>query len=384
MVSTSLAVEAEWRLLLAACTPERSTANAEIESLLPLPLRWDRVFELAENHGVQPLLHQSLEDFRGSLTPQTVEILAAKQRTNLHKAMMLSRELIRILDTLTANDIEAMPYKGLALADSIYGDIALRQTGDIDLLVRAQDVARACEALHTLNYTPHLRLSAKEEKFYLRSGYEYSFDAPAGRNLLELQWALQPRFYAVDYPMEELFHRAVPVSVAGRVTKTLSFEHLFIVLALHAAKHAWGKLIWICDLARIMKMEGLKWAQIGSLAQRFRIRRILTLNLLLANEILGVSIPSAAEESVLEDRKEPLVEVIKDLIYSGVAMDVESVAYFRLMVNLRESGLDRARFIGRLIFTPGPGEWSSIRLPKILFPLYRVVRFSRLATRWAR
>jgi hypothetical protein len=115
-----------------------------------------------------------------------------------------------------------------------------------------------------------------------------------------------------------------------------------------------------------------------------RIRRILALNLLLANEILGVSIASAAEEYILEGKKESLSEMIRDHIFSGVPMDVESPAYFRLMVKLRESALDRARFIGRLILTPGPGEWASIRLPKVLFPFYRMVRVSRLATRLAR
>ena len=33
------------------------------------------------------------------------------------------------------------------------------------------------------------------------------------------------------------------------------------------------------------------------------------------------------------------------------------------------------------IFTPGPGEWAAVRLPRPLFPLYRLVRLSRLAAR---
>jgi hypothetical protein len=42
------------------------------------------------------------------------------------------------------------------------------------------------------------------------------------------------------------------------------------------------------------------------------------------------------------------------------------------------------RFLTRLTFTPGPGEWEAIRLPKALLPLYRVVRLVRLASRFAR
>ena len=374
--------EPEWRLLLAACRPDCSNVTEEIGSLLQLPLRWNWLFELAENHGVLPLLHQALTHYRDSLAPEDLATLASKHRTNLHKAMMLSRELIRILDTLAESGIEVMPYKGLALAESLYGDIALRQTGDIDLLIRATDVSRACDVLRTLQYAPHLELPKKQERAYLGSGYEYMFDAPAGRNLLELQWAVQPRFYAVDLSAEELFQRAVPVSVAGRTMKTPSFEDLFIVLSLHAAKHVWAKLIWICDLARIMAMKTLDWAQIEYRARDFRIRRILALNLRLANRLLGVSIPSAAQQ-MLEGRTEDL-EKLEGFVSGGVPFDVESLAYFRLMLRLRENAIDRARFVGRLLLTPGPGEWASVALPDFLFPVYRLVRLSRLAARLAR
>lgn len=382
MAITSLAEEPEWRLLLAACRADRSPA--EISSLLQLPVPWDKLFGLAENHGVNPLLHQALTPFQKSLPDEVSGRFASKHQTNVHKAMMLSRELICILEILAAKGIEVMPYKGLALAELVYGDIALRQTGDIDLMVRAEDVGRTRDALRSLNYSPHIVLPAKQEKAYLQSGYEYSFDAPAGRNLLEIQWALQPRFYAVDSSTGDLFERGITVSVAGHMTRTLCLEDLFIVLSLHAAKHVWGKLIWLCDLARIITMKNLDWAQIGEGAERLRIRWILTVNLLLAHRIFGVSIPTAAEKNVVESGAEALVEKIQPLIFSGVPFDTESSAYFRLMLRLRESVVDRLRFVWRLALTPGPAEWASIRMPDALFPLYRFVRLSRLASRLAR
>ncbi|HTS07203.1 MAG TPA: nucleotidyltransferase family protein [Candidatus Eisenbacteria bacterium] len=369
----------EWRFLLAACGPDSSGAS-EVGSLFKCPPRWDSLFELAEHHGVLPLLHRALTPFRDSVPAADLATLNSKHRANLHKAMMLSRELINIVGALAEGGIEVMPYKGLALAESLYGDIALRQTGDIDLLIRAKDVSRARDVLRNLHFVPHLALPERQESAYLQSGYEYMFDAPAGRNLLELQWAAQPSFYAVDLRAEELFERAVPVSVAGRTLKTPSFEDLFIVLSLHAAKHVWAKLIWISDLARIIKLERLDWDQVGSLARHFRIRRILTMNLLLANRLLGVGIPSAAEPLV-ESGNEALAETIEGFMTTGVPFHPESLAYFRFMLQLRENPADRARFLTRLALTPGPGEWNSLRVPDLLFPLYRLVRLSRLIAR---
>jgi hypothetical protein len=65
-------------------------------------------------------------------------------------------------------------------------------------------------------------------------------------------------------------------------------------------------------------------------------------------------------------------------------LDPESMAYFRLMMELRERRRDRFSFWWRLLFTPGAGEWSAVRLPGPLFPLYRVVRLGRLAGRLMR
>jgi len=68
-------------------------------------------------------------------------------------------------------------------------------------------------------------------------------------------------------------------------------------------------------------------------------------------------------------------------VAAGVTYEEQQVSYFRLMMRLRERRADRVRFLTRLTFTPGPGEWEAVRLPKSLFPLYRVVRLARLAAR---
>jgi hypothetical protein len=233
-----------------------------------------------------------------------------------------------------------------------------------------------------LGYAPHSPLSEPEEQAYLKSGYECAFDSAAGRNLLEVQWSIQPRFYAVDYDMEGLFKRAVPLVVAGRSVKTPSLEDLFIVLSLHAAKHVWGRLIWLCDLVRIIKLTGLNWSWIGSETAKLGVVRIVRVTLLLAQRLLGAAIPAAAENSLPQDsRSAVLAEEIERKIASQSDLNVESFDYFRHMLRLRERPTDRLRFLARLAFTPGPGEWSTIHLPRPLFPLYRLIRISRLAAR---
>jgi hypothetical protein len=388
MAGTSTTLDAEWSLLRAACSDiPRPEKIDRIRLLSRESIRWNLLLDLADRHGTQPLLYQAFVgiDDADAVPPAEMSALKKRYQINLHKALFLSRELIRIVDCLSALGIEVMPYKGVALAELAYGDIALRHAGDIDLLIRPQDFPRIRDAVRELGYTPHLSLSPAEERAYLKSGYECAFDGVAGPNLLELQWAIQPTFYAFDFDMDALFQRATTITVAGHPMKTPSAEDLLLVLSAHAAKHVWGRLVWLCDIARIMGLATLDWTWIASQAKALGIVRILRITMHLANRLLSATIPAAAQASLPEDPGTPaLADEIQTHIASEAVFNVESLAYFRLMMRLRERPLDRLRFLQRLALTPGPSEWQAVRLPALLFPLYRLVRLSRLATRFVR
>lgn len=378
--------EVERSILLAACsTVPKQEKSDRIHSLLRAPVRWKLLFDLAERHGTQSLLCQALAGVHDSMPAEEMSALMRTYQLNLHKALLVSRELIRIVEHISALGLEVLPFKGPTLAELIYGDIALRQSGDIDLLTRPQNLARVRDAVRELGYTPHFTLSQAEERAYLKSGYELAFDGPAGPNFLEVQWAIQPRFYAIDFDMDTMFQRGVPVTVAGHPMKALSFEDSFLTLAAHAAKHVWGRLVWLCDIARLIRLPSLDWNWIGSQAEDLGMVRLVRVTMLLANRMLGAAIPPAAEASLVQDSVAPaLAEEIQPHLLSDSVFDVESVAYFRLMMRLRERPFDRRRFLRRLIFTPGPSEWQAVHLPSPLFPLYRLVRLSRLAARFVR
>jgi hypothetical protein len=177
----------------------------------------------------------------------------------------------------------------------------------------------------------------------------------------------------------------VNVTVAGRSVKTPSPEDLLLVLSVHAAKHVWGRLIWLCDIAQIVKRDNLKWDWVQCQGRELGVERILHITMLLTNRLLATRVPTAIEKAVTADKAaQAFAQQIAVNVAAGVTYEEEQLSYFRLMMRLRERRVDRLRFLARLTFTPGPGEWEAVRLPKILFPLYRVVRLGRLATRFAR
>ena len=383
MPGLSAPLETEWSLIRSACSEvPAEEKTARIRGLLDSQVHWNALLSLAEHHGVQPILAQSLLNFADRVPAEALTTLKGSYQANLRKALLLSSEFVRIADCLSQAGIEFIPYKGLALAETVYGDIALRQSGDIDLLIHASDLKAVREEVEKLGYAPHVRLSEAEEVAYLKSGYECAFDGTAGRNLLEVQWAIQPHFYAVDLDVEGLFGRAQTVRAAGLEVKALASEDLFVVLTLHAAKHVWGRLIWLCDLVRISHLPTLNWKLIGDQARGLGVVRILRLTLSLAQKLLGSTFPASAAENLPEDSAAGrLAEEVESYISNEKIYDVESLAYFRLMLRLRERRIDQVRFVRRLILTPGPAEWAIVRLPKPLAPFYRVIRVARLAAR---
>jgi Uncharacterised nucleotidyltransferase len=387
----TVASASAWNLVRAAsCADARDSDLGRIPDLLdsPTPARpveWEAVLRMADHHGTSALIYQNLSRLGDVVPAATLEALRQGYERNVHKSLFLARELIRILDGLDAIGIEVIPYKGIVLSEVYYGDMALRRSGDMDLFVRRRDVARIKNAVRELGYTLRLPIPEDAEEDYIASGYECTFDSPAGRNLLELQWALQPRFYAVDFDMDGLFERAVGVAVAGRAVKTPSPEDLLLVLSVHAAKHVWGRLIWLCDIGQILKLGNLNWDWVQAHARECGIERILHVTLLLANLLLATPIPTSIEEAIAEDgAARAFADKIAVDVANGVSYEEQQVSYFRLMTQLRERRTDRLRFLARLTFTPGPGEWEAVRLPRPLFPLYRVVRLARLAWRFAR
>jgi len=234
-----------------------------------------------------------------------------------------------------------------------------------------------------LGYEASLKLSPREEWAYIAAGYELVFDLGEHRNLLEIQWRILPRFYAVDFDIEHFFKRAVTCDLCGRAVRTLCPEDLMLVLCVHAAKHAWTQLSWIREIGELSKSPQLDWVVILNEAERLGICRILATSLGLANNLLGAEIPWAVQEYAQCDHEvEVVVRRVLPLISEEESFDPESVFYFRLMRGARDRWQDRARFLWRLAVTPGPGEWSLIGLPEPLFPVYRAVRFFRLAHRF--
>ncbi len=335
---------------------------------------------MAQRHGLVPLVFRRLSAEMDPSRSHGLEALRQQDKANSHRALWLTLELLNIHRHLQTRGMKVLPYKGPVLAERLYGNVAVRQFSDLDLLIRSADLPAIKEALAELGYEPGLRLEKAAERDYLKSGYEYTFDGARGRNLLEIKWQILPRFYSIGFDVNEFFQRASVVTIEGQRMRTLCDQDLMLVLCVHAAKHVWKQISWICEIVHLARSHTLHWAALKVEAERLGIARIVAVTFLLAHKLLGAALP--AELEIEKDAgAEALAQRIVPLIVAEEEFNPESMAYFRLMMALRERKQDQFSFWWRLLFTPGAEEWSAVRLPGPLFPLYRLVRIFRLASR---
>src|SRR5271167_1612095 len=193
----------EFDLLVACCSD--SSGHDCADRILARPLDWERMLRLVDHHRVVPQVYSQLSAFSHLIPAQQLDALRLRYQNNARKTLWFTGELARIVRHLEALGIKALPYKGPALAETLYGEVTQRQFGDLDVLILPADVLKAKAALLDLGYKLGTKLAPREEHasletpyvetVYIKTGYEYSFSSAHGSHLLELQWRIVPRFY---------------------------------------------------------------------------------------------------------------------------------------------------------------------------------------------
>jgi hypothetical protein len=143
------------------------------------------------------------------------------------------------------------------------------------------------------------------------------------------------------------------------------------------------RLIWVCDIAETIRTQHVDWAVILRQSRELGILRMMGVSFWLAEKLLDCSLPDPAQKIVSGD---PQVSFLGEQFAARLAReatyDFELTEYFRWILKLRERRSDRLRFLLRLVATPGERDLAAVRLPEMLFPLYRVVRVARLIRRF--
>ena len=374
-------------LLHCARTATTSSGAAEIITLIAQGIDWDALLRVALHHRLMPLLYWRLNATCPEAVPRLfLDRLRDLYQANARRNVSLTIQLLKILDILDVHGVPVISYKGPSLAAAIYGNLALRQFDDLDLLVHKVDVPRAKELLISLGYQPYLRLTHAQEAVLLRAYCERLFIRHGDRVFIDLHWATTPTYLSFSRDAERLWKRLQRISLGDVTIPTLSPEDLLLILCEHGAKHSWERLCWIRDIAGLISHEKpLDWPWILDQARTSGSSRMLLLGLSLASHVLGAPLPETILPRVQAD---PVVKTLAIQVRQQLFLDPShpvgilkrAIFYLRAMERLTERG----RYCLAQVMISTPGDWSLLPLPGPLFPLYYVLRPIRLIAKYGR
>lgn len=366
--------------LLIACARTRMTLSAasQIREIARQPLRWEYLLQTAAENFILPLVAVHLPAVvPDAFTSEQFAQLKAAARAAGIRSLQLSAELIRVLDALRAQEILVLPYKGPVVAMQAYGDLALRGFEDLDIVIPQRDMVRANKVLLALNYQP--RSPWLFESAALVPG-EYKYVEAARRLIVELHTELTLRHFPVAPDLDEMAKHATNVAMGGHEVRTFGAEDTLVLLCVHGSKDFWERISWIADVSEfVQKIADLNWQRVFNRAQELKATRMLLLGLALASDLLDTTLPPEARTRIASDAM--AVAHAKQITRRLLADDrsvrtaAQSFRYRRQMV---PGAVDSWRYGLRLATAPAEEDWTMVRLPRALAPLYFVFRPFRL------
>jgi Uncharacterised nucleotidyltransferase len=372
-------------VLLLSCartqiTPETS---GRIRAVVQEGVDWLALIRLAMRHDVMPLLYRSLQQVCPDSVPENIlGPIHARYEAQAAQARRLARELVQILPLLEHQAIFAVPYKGPTLAQRLYGDLSLREFGDLDIMVHESDVPRAQELIRSVGYELTYVKDTSKLREYIRVNRELQFHRSDGA-LLELQWRFAMRLACVKQDPERFLQRFEMIELAGAQVRSLPLEVYFLILSLHATKHKWRELKLICDLAEILGHADLEWQYVVREANELGIRRMVEVGVLLAQDTLEVLIPAELARGLKIDRTaRALAAEVHQNLFEEPDKAWHEQADFPFQFKIRERMRDRASMLFRNLLpklAPDECDRRFLPMPEVLSSIYYVVR----PVRWA-
>jgi hypothetical protein len=280
--------------LLICCSRKKMSKDyrLEIKNILSKDVNWSSVLRIGEKHKILSFLYLHFkEEMSVKIPPWVMEILKDFYYRISYRNMRIYSLLIPILKGIQEKNIPIILLKGVALADKVYGNIALRPMYDVDLLVKKEDVEKVGSLFKKFNFL--CDLESDDGKSY----HNRYFDKDKGIGF-ELHWNIENTPNPFTLNIDEIWERAQSAGIPGVQALILSPEDLILYLCLHTSYHHkfYQDLITlkqICDISESIRyyQSVFDWLKFTNLAQRYGLSKPVYCSLYITESLLSTGIP---------------------------------------------------------------------------------------------
>jgi len=356
-----------------------------------LPLVYKTIKNLSENTSLRSLSlskcssiqhsKSNIQHFLSELKPIYISIV--------QKNMLMTSELLKIMHLLKENSIEALAFKGPTLSQMAYGDITLRQYGDLDVFVHKDDLCTVADLLSGNLYEARMHLDYFKNDAFLNVNSDVQFYHQSKGILIEMHWTVFRNSFAHEMKQIDLWQSPTKVRIQNFELQTFKKETLLLYLCMHGSKHIWERVEWIVDIDRLVRsVEILKWDEIYEQAHLANGTTMLELGLYLSISFFHTPLPNKIENRIKENSK--LIQLASSVLESinQKSDDPDSEVrknyrHLRFHLLLRDSVIEKVSFLARTLMPINTSDVEIVNLPKGLYFLYYLMRPFRLMKKYA-
>jgi hypothetical protein len=281
---------------------------------------------------------------------------------------------------LVARGVETIAYKGPLLAVVIYGSIAGREFGDLDILVRPADYEAARTLLREQGYAAGTDW-----------GWESSWHYCAGMVRVDLHRAITVTAFPLPIDFDRLHSRLEEGSGVLSGIGVLRVVDTLILLCVELAKDAAGegqlRLRKVCDIAELLRAHpDIDWRQVHEESRRLRCERVIAFGLLAARTLLGAPVTDDPFRGSRIDGP-ILLRHLRVRLFPAGANGTWRLTFERFHFSVRERWRDKLYpyyLEVRARIAPNAKDLAVVPLPRSLHLLYYVIRPLRLMRDFAR
>ena len=386
-------------VVIQACRVFLQTATSQsLDALIEKhQTNWQEVALLSRMHRIRPVVFRVILN---SVAPDSTkeQLKRELQRITLQN-FSIATETERLINLLEKENISIIPYKGVAYSKQFYGDISMRESSDIDLIINATDLPKTFAVFEKEGY------QASNKALYNRLGHvrytieekDLCFDKTESATNsfhVELHYMItHPRFGALATTNQFDLSTTIASELnSGNARFLLPTEH-FRAITLHHLLHDGLEYLKIfMDLAVGVKKVQLCTDQhttlpLGSLNTSYRTNVLF----IVMDQLLGVG-DAALENKTFEE--EQIANQLLQFNLTSTVGRYKRHKVLSLLNHYKKTIRNRAALIKDPrnrrqfaitfwinLFMPQQADEEAVALPRWLKPFYFIIRPIRISLR---
>ncbi|WP_010678056.1 nucleotidyltransferase domain-containing protein [Bacillus timonensis] len=317
---------------------------------------WDHILKLVLHHRLYPLLYSKISVLEKMRIPtKVVKTISYYYQKNTFQMLHLCGQMEYVSKLFISNGISPLFLKGPVLATDLYGDISLRTSGDLDVLISIEDLERAEELLIEEGYIKDEYIQTVLNDWKWRH-HHFTYFHPKKGIKLEIHWRLNPA-PTKEPSFHELWNRKRVSTITKYPVYILGSEDLFFFLVTHGARHGWSRLRWLLDIHMLVQKE-LHWPGLRNLLHKYKTIHIAGQALLLTCNLLDTEITEEMEPLIKSNRSQLLAQ--------------QAIFYSERMINLHTEPVphDISKYHSRHLFSLMSIQQKIMFILSTLHPYY--------------